>query len=82
MNAALSLANVRIGASFLWKLPFFLRHPISVEQARTALRERLERREVGFLALARRTILRGIPEPRTSDSSRWQAANTGTWSGW
>jgi len=56
MNAALSLANVRIGASFLWKLPFFLRHPISVEQARTALRERLERREVGFLVLARRTI--------------------------
>jgi hypothetical protein len=62
MNAALSLANVRIGASFLWKLPFFLRHPISVEQARTALRERLERREVGFLALARRTI---YGNPRT-----------------
>ena len=56
MNAALSPANARIGARFLWKLPLFLRHPISVEQARTALRERLERRDVGFLALARRTI--------------------------
>src|SRR3989442_660573 len=56
MNATISLADVRMGIRFLWKLPRFLHSPISLEQARTVLRERLERREVDFLALAKRAI--------------------------
>lgn len=52
----ISLDDVAIGARFLWRLPFFLRHPLSLEEARAILRQRLEQREADFLTLARRAI--------------------------
>ncbi len=48
--------DVRIGARFLRRLPSFLRHPLSLEEARATLRRRLERREADFLALVKRAI--------------------------
>jgi hypothetical protein len=50
------LKDVAAGGRFLWSLPGFLRHPISVEEARATLQRRLERRTVDFLGLVRRTI--------------------------
>ena len=58
MNAGspLPLEDLVVGARFLWNLPGFLRHPLTLGEARTILHERLERREADFLALVRRTI--------------------------
>jgi hypothetical protein len=50
------LADVAVGARFLWSLPGFLRNPISPEQARAILSQRLQRREAGFLEVIRRGI--------------------------
>lgn len=55
-NSMISLEDVKIGARFFWRLPSFLRHPLSVEEARATLRQRLERREVDFLTIARRAV--------------------------
>ncbi len=41
---------------FFPRLPSFLRHPITPEEARATLRQRRERREADFLALARHAI--------------------------
>jgi hypothetical protein len=51
-----SFEDVVIGARFLCRLPSFLRHPVSIEEARVTLRQRLERRETDFLTIARRAI--------------------------
>lgn len=48
--------DVAVGARFLCRLPSFLRHPVSIEEARATLRQRLERRESDFLTIARRAI--------------------------
>jgi len=55
-GSLISLADVTIGARFLWRLPSFLRHPLSLEEARATLRHRLERREADFLTITRRAI--------------------------
>lgn len=52
----IEVADARVGARLLWRLPAFLRRPITAEEARATLRDRLERREADFLALARRLI--------------------------
>jgi hypothetical protein len=57
------LEDVVAGARFYWSLPSYLRHPISLEEARATLRRRLERREADFLALARRAIYRHAGSP-------------------
>ena len=56
LGARIPLEDVAVGARFLWSLPGFLRHPVTLDDARAALRRRLERREVDFLALARCAI--------------------------
>jgi hypothetical protein len=48
--------DVLTGARFLWQVPSFLRHPATVEEARTTLCRRLENREADFLVLVKRTI--------------------------
>jgi hypothetical protein len=52
----LPLEDVLAGARLLWTLPGFLRHPVSLEEARATLCCRLERREADFLDLARGAI--------------------------
>ena len=51
------------GARFLWRLPGFLRHPITAEQAGAILLRRIEHRERDFLDLVRRTIYGKFPSP-------------------
>jgi len=51
------------GMGLLWKLPSFLRHPMSPEEARTILRRRLEHRDADFLALVGRVIYRSVGSP-------------------
>jgi hypothetical protein len=60
------IAEVRVGIGFLTSLPGFLRRPVGLEEARTALRRRLERRELDFLDLMRRSVYerRGSPYRR------------------
>ena len=55
-GAAISIEDVSTGARFLWRLPGFLRHPVSLKEAQSTLRRRLEHREADFLALARGAI--------------------------
>jgi len=55
-DSLISLADVTIGARFLRRLPSFLRHPLSLGEARATLLRRLERREADFLTIARRAI--------------------------
>jgi hypothetical protein len=43
-------------ARLLWHLPFFLRNPFTLDEARAILRERLAQRQLCFLRLARRAI--------------------------
>ena len=47
----------------LWTLPGFLRHPVSLEEARATLCRRLERREADFLNLARGAIYANPASP-------------------
>src|SRR5581483_199401 len=51
-----ALDDARMYARFAWGLRGFLRHPISVEQAREIVRLRLEQREASFLRVAERGI--------------------------
>jgi hypothetical protein len=48
----ISIKDRIIGARLLWRLPSCLRQPVGPEGARPILRQRLERREADFLALA------------------------------
>jgi len=45
-----------MGLRLLAGLPGYLRHPLTLAEARTILRQRLERRELDFLDLVRRTV--------------------------
>lgn len=56
-----SFDNVMIGARFLSKLPSFLHHKISLQEARATLRRRFEQRENSFLATLKRSVY-GYPE--------------------
>jgi hypothetical protein len=51
-----ALEDFTLGARFLWRLPPFLRHPVSPEQALAILRRRLAQREADFLALMRQAV--------------------------
>jgi hypothetical protein len=57
------LAEVQLAATFLWRLPRFLRRPLTPDEARAILRKRLARREVDFLDLVRRTVYEHPPSP-------------------
>lgn len=63
LDSVFPLEDASIGARFLWRLPSFLRHPISAEQAKITLRRRLERREGNFMALARQAIYAHAASP-------------------
>jgi hypothetical protein len=52
----LPVEDILAGARLLRSLPGFLRHPVSLEEARATLRRRLERREADFLDLVREAI--------------------------
>ncbi len=62
-DARISFGDVAIGARFLWKLPSFLRHPITLEEAKATLRHRLENREADFLFLAKHAIFQNPGSP-------------------
>ena len=62
-GSMISLADVKIGARFLSRLPSFLRHPLTLEQARAILRRRFERRETDFLAIAKSGIYQRAHSP-------------------
>jgi hypothetical protein len=53
---AISLNDVRMGASFLFTLPSMLRHPIDPDAARAVLRDRMARRDETFLDLLARAV--------------------------
>jgi hypothetical protein len=57
------LQDVIVGARFLRNLPSFLRHPITLEEAKTSLRRRLENREADFLSLVKRAIYENPESP-------------------
>ena len=52
----IQLDDILVGARFLRALPSFLRTPVTLEQARAALRHRFAHREARFLALVRRAV--------------------------
>lgn len=53
LDSLLSPADLRMGARLIGGLPRLLRHPIRIEDARSILGRRLERRESDFLDLVR-----------------------------
>jgi hypothetical protein len=55
--------DLRTAAGFLSRLPRYLRHPVSGAEARTALRQRLDRRDSDFLTLVRRAIYENAGSP-------------------
>lgn len=57
------LDDLLLGARFLLRLPTFLGRPVGSGEAHAALRHRLERREVDFLALAKRAIFGHAASP-------------------
>ena len=52
----ITLRDVRHAAGFLGGLPALLRNPVTLDAARTTLRQRLDEREATFLALVRRGV--------------------------
>jgi hypothetical protein len=58
-----SLADLLIGARFLSRLPWFLRHPVTHERALAILGQRFERRAGGFLSVVERAIYRNPGSP-------------------
>lgn len=55
-DLVLALEDFAAGAQFLWRLPSFLRHPITASEARAVLERDLDRREANFLNLVHRAI--------------------------
>jgi hypothetical protein len=55
-SSALSLEDLQLGGRFLRHLPGFLRRPWRLDEARVAVRRRLERRGARFLDLMSRTV--------------------------
>lgn len=56
MGLTLPREDILAGIELVRRLPFWLRRPLNLEQARMTLRERLERREASFLALVRAAV--------------------------
>lgn len=64
LNTLLSLSNdLSVGARLAAKLPFFLRNPVTLENAKAVVKDRLERREASFLAIARKAIYQNPDSP-------------------
>ena len=63
LDSLISFQDMVAGARLLWKLPSFLRHPVTLEEARTTLRRRLENREADFLSLVKRAIYQNPGSP-------------------
>jgi hypothetical protein len=57
------LEDLAMGARFLWRLPGFLRRPVTLEEARATLRRRLARRAPDFLEFARSAIFGHLESP-------------------
>lgn len=55
-RAALSLAEFSLACRFLRQLPSYLRRPVTIEEARSVLEQRLARREADFLDLVQRAV--------------------------
>jgi hypothetical protein len=62
-TSPISLQDVVMGTRFLVRLPSFLRHPVSLAEARSMLKRRLENWETDFLAIAREAV---SPDSRES----------------
>jgi hypothetical protein len=55
------LSDLRMYTLFAWGLPRFLRHPITLEEAKTIVQRRIAEREENFLCLVRKGIF-GYPK--------------------
>lgn len=60
-----------VGTGFLSALPSFLRNPISLEEARTAIQQRLVNRETDFLELVKKAV---FGNPRSPYQKLFKAA--------
>lgn len=56
LGELLAFQDAVVAVRLLWGVQSFLRHPLSLEEARAIMRRRLESREADFLDLARRGI--------------------------
>lgn len=54
------LADLKMYGRFAWRLRGFLRHTVSLEEARAIVRRRMEEREANFMRLGERGIF-GYP---------------------
>lgn len=63
MPSLIPVEDVRLAARFLRRLPAFLRHPVSLDEARATLRGRLAGREASFLGLVRRGVYEHAGSP-------------------
>jgi hypothetical protein len=63
VGASRYVQDLRTAAGFLSRLPRYLRHPVSVAEARASLRQRLEHREADFLALVRHAVYENPGSP-------------------
>jgi hypothetical protein len=62
-RATLSIDDLRLGGRFLRRLPGFLRHPWRLDEAKAAVRMRLERRGTRFLALVSTAVYQNPGSP-------------------
>jgi hypothetical protein len=56
LSHQIPLQHFIVGARFFRKLPSFLRHPISLEEARAILHRRFEQRKNNFLRIVKRAV--------------------------
>jgi hypothetical protein len=63
LGAGRYVRDLRTAAGFLSRLPRYLHHPVTVAEARAALRQRLDRRDSDFLALVRRAVYENPGSP-------------------
>ena len=63
LGAGRYVQDLRTAAGFLSRLPRYLRHPVSLAEARAALRRRLDHRDADFLALVRRAVYENPGSP-------------------
>ena len=63
LASQLPFESFLLGARFISKLPFFLRHPIGLKGARATLQRRFEHRETNFLRIVKRAVYDYKPSP-------------------
>ena len=56
MDARIPLEDIIAATRLLIRLPYFLRHSITVDEAKRILRRRLQNREEDFLTIARKVV--------------------------